>query len=190
MFSSLITPPVASVLSIKDAKEQARISDTEDDFLVSGLVSKATAYFDAVAGVTGEALISQTWRLTLNNEDIFSGIPLPIGPVQSVTSVKYYASDVLETLDASNYRLTNGKVYLTAAGAWPSADIREDAIQIEYVCGYGDAASDVPETTRHAITLLVSYFYNHREAAQEGSETFSLAFSSLLAASRSERGLF
>ena len=40
---------------------------------------------------------------------------------------------------------------------------REDAIKIEYTIGYGDAASDVPDTIRHALMMLIGHWYDHRE---------------------------
>jgi len=203
MFSDLITAPATPVLTTAEAKDQARIDHDEEDTLVARLVATATAYFDAKDGVTGDALISQTWRLTLGNLEIVdrvffpifparstSPINLPITPAQSITSIKYYLDGALETLDASNYRLINGEVYLTDTGSWPAMDIREDALQIEYVAGYGDAASDIAQTTRHGIAMMVAYLYEHREAAQEKPDSASLAFTFMLAASRSARGLF
>lgn len=190
MFSTLITGPTTPIFTTAEAKHHARINTDDDDTLVDGLVATATAYFDAKDGVTGDALISQTWRLTAPTLEIMDGIKLPVGPVQSITSIQFYVNGSLQTLDASNYRLTNGYVYLTATGNWLDYDDREDAMRIDYVAGYGDAAADIAQTTRHAIGLMVAYLYDFRHAAQESGDNQSFAFQALLAASRSERGMF
>lgn len=39
---------------------------------------------------------------------------------------------------------------------------------VTYIAGYGAAATDVPDTTRHAILLLISQFYEHREPVVVG----------------------
>jgi uncharacterized phiE125 gp8 family phage protein len=49
---------------------------------------------------------------------------------------------------------------------WPVTQIRDDAIKIEYVIGYGDAASDVPQTVRHALMMLVAHWYENRETSR------------------------
>jgi len=190
MFSTLVTAPIASVFTVAEAKEQSRIDTSADDSRVQAFIDRATAYFDARDGVTGEALISQTWRLTLASGEFKSGIALPIGPAQSITSIECYIDGTLTALGTENYRLTDGKVYLTETGSMPSVDAREDAVQITYVAGYGDAGSDVPETTRNGIALLTAYLYDHRDASEDSGDAPNFAFSAMLAASRSARGMF
>jgi uncharacterized phiE125 gp8 family phage protein len=44
-------------------------------------------------------------------------------------------------------------------------------IELDVVCGYGDAASDVPEPLRQAIRLLVAHWYENRGLATLGAVT-------------------
>jgi len=89
------------------------------------------------------------------------GIPIPLPPLQSVTSVKYLDSDgVLQTLDPATYVTQNGApshIVLANGASWPSISTLPGSVIIRFIAGYGDKGSDVPETVRTAITLQVSH---------------------------------
>jgi uncharacterized phiE125 gp8 family phage protein len=45
---------------------------------------------------------------------------------------------------------------------WPVARVVANAVQITYVCGYGDDPSAVPEGIKTGIKLLVNHWYENR----------------------------
>lgn len=45
---------------------------------------------------------------------------------------------------------------------WPVARVVVNAVQIDYVCGYGDTGDSVPEAIKTGIKLLVNYWYETR----------------------------
>lgn len=190
MFSTLVTAPATPLFTTAEAKAQLRVTSSAEDDLIDEYVAAATAYFDARDGVTGQALITQTWKLTLASDEWENGLRLPIEPVQSISGFEYYIDGVLTTFAAENYRLTDGRVYLVDGDSLPSTDTREDAVQITYLAGYGDTSADVPQTAREAVALFFSGLYDQRTAEHEGTSQMTIAFQSLLAASRSARGLF
>jgi uncharacterized phiE125 gp8 family phage protein len=71
--------------------------------------------------------------------------------------------------------------------SWPITFQRDDAIKIEYVIGYGDAPTDVPETIRHALFMLVAHYYENREPELIGtiSKTLPYGFEDLIGVERS-----
>lgn len=162
----IVTAPATTPITLAEAKEQLRIEHADDDVLVTRLIAVATAYTD-VKGALGQAMITQTWAQWMGANPTQS-INLLIGPVQSVTAVKYYDTDgELQTDDINNYQVF-GTEFATYVGpkdgfSWPVAQDRADAIKIEYVVGYGDAATDVPDTIRHALFLLIGHWYDNRE---------------------------
>lgn len=129
----LVTPPATPIISLSEAKAQCRVDGSDDDGLIGGLIQAVTSYLDNKSGITGRALVTQTWRqdfygwpnsynglyipISSNAYDYpwqqswqpyagEYGLRLPLEPVQSVTSVQYYdASNVLQTVDASKYAL-------------------------------------------------------------------------------------
>jgi hypothetical protein len=51
---------------------------------------------------------------------------------------------------------------------WPIARVVTNAVQIQFICGYGDDDTTVPEGIKTAIKLLVNYWYENRIPDQSG----------------------
>lgn len=180
-----ITAPATGVVSLTEAMDHLRLTDDSEALTVAGYIATASAYLDARDGILGEALITQTWRLTLDQP---AEVTLPLGPVQSVTAIRYLdAAGVEQTVSPAIYRLSGRDVELVAGASWPIAADRSRAFWIDFVAGYGTAGA-VPATVRQAALLMIGEMYESRTMGAEMAT--SEAFKMLLAASRSERGLF
>ena len=90
--------------------------------------------------------------------------------LKSIESVKYYDSDdVQQTWASSNYDVDliaePGYLKVTSANTsgYPSVYDKPNAVEIEYISGYGDAGSDVPEIVRAAIKFMISHLFENRE---------------------------
>jgi uncharacterized phiE125 gp8 family phage protein len=158
--------PASEPVSLVEAKLHLRVDISDDDAYITGLITAARIYFEATAR---RALISQTWRLSLDAWPCSDEIALPRPPLQSVTSI-IYKDDVgaQTTLASASYIVDTdsepGRVVLAYGESWPSGVLYPaNPIQITYVAGYGDEGSDVPEQVRQAIKLLVSHWYENRE---------------------------
>jgi uncharacterized phiE125 gp8 family phage protein len=113
------------------------------------------------------AFITQTWDLYLDGFPAGNQIEIPLPPLQSVTWLKYKdAAGILQTWDASNYIVDAvsepGRIVLANGKSWPATYEEIQAVQIRFVCGYGDSAADVPEEARQAILLKIADLYEHR----------------------------
>ncbi len=134
---------------------------------IERLTESAVALLDGPNGKLRRALLTQTWTATFDYFCI--DLPLRLPPVQSVTSVKYVNVDGdLTTLNPSAYRLTGAQswdpVVSPAYGTtWPETRDQAEAVTVEFVAGYGEAA-DVPREIMQAIRLLVAEWYAEREA--------------------------
>jgi len=100
-------------------------------------------------------------------------IELPRPPAISVTSIKYIDSGGDEqTLDASKYTTDFNSYVARIVPAyneiWPTTRAVIDSVIIEYVAGFG-AASDVPETIKQAMLLMIGEWYGFREAIIDGT---------------------
>jgi len=175
----IVDAPLVTPISLTEVKEQLRVESTDDDTMLTRLIDVAVAYTD-VQGALGQAMISQKWAQWINSTPPQS-VSLILGPVQGVTAVKYYDLDgTLQTDTLANYEVF-GTQFATQISpkegfSWPVAQDRQDAIKIEYEIGYGDAASDVPQTIRHALMLLVSHWYENREPELIGTISKELPF--------------
>lgn len=165
----IVDAPLITPITLAEVKEQLRVEATDDDTMLTRLIDVAVAYTD-VRGALGQAMITQKWGQWIDSTPPQS-VSLILGPVQGVTSVKYYDTDGnLQTDDINNYEVFGTqfatKISPKSGFSWPVAQDRQDAIKIEYEIGYGDAATDVPQTIRHALMLMVGHWYDNREQTQ------------------------
>jgi hypothetical protein len=202
----LITPPSVEPVTAAEAKLHARVDITDDDALFASLITAArrycetalksalvtqtwTLYLDGfpTAGGYYNRDVRQVW---MGNGGIPGGmmpmpgfipnstgiIDIPMPPLQSVTSVKYYdTAGVLQTVNAANYIVstgTPGRIQPAYGQVWPLPRPTIDAVQITFVSGQGDAAANVSENVKTAIKMLVSHWYENREATTPTGNNF------------------
>lgn len=153
---------------MQEARDWCFVTGAHDDGLLLELIAAAR---DAAEQYTGRALVTQTRKLTMDNFPGYYGcVLLPFPPLQSVTTVTYYDSeDVLQTMDDTLYEVDAtrepGRLTPIQGGSWESADLRLNAVEVTYVCGYGDRYA-VPERFKQAIRLLVKHSYDNRESLE------------------------
>lgn len=169
---SLITGPTEPPVSLAEAKAHLRVDFTDDDTLISALVDAATAHIDGYTGILARALVTQTWRQDFCDWPGDRVLRLPLAPVVSVQSVKYFdAANAEITVDAiGNYALLEDArgpyIKFTSDFAAPALyDERDDRIKVTFVAGYGDP-SDVPAAIRAAVLLIVGDLYKNRDAGE------------------------
>lgn len=163
--------PTVMATTLKRAKKQVELLETEDahDAHLTALIGAATEH---VEQYTRRALITQTWRLTLDRFPCEIVLPRP--PVQSVSSITYVDDDgATQTLSSSLYQtcLESSPARIVPAynEVWPTVRNIPEAVQVTYVAGYGAAATDIPEQFQQIILLLVGHWFEHREAIVSGT---------------------
>jgi uncharacterized phiE125 gp8 family phage protein len=169
--TNLVTDSTVEPVSVSEVKNHLRVTDNSEDALLAGLITSARKI---VEQFTRRTLVNQTWRLYLDQFPYRSTIELPFPPLASVTHIKYYDQDgALQTLPTSEYqtdnRSTPGLIVLTENGAWPLTEgDKVNAVEIEFIAGYGATAAAVPSPIRLAITHLVSHWFENREPFSSG----------------------
>lgn len=169
---SIVTHPAVEPVATAELRKQLEIAatDTTHDTHLTRLITRARR---TVERETRQALITQTWLWTgagfpLGERNLW----LPRPPLQSVSWVKYYdASGVQQTWDAAEYVVVTtsrpGRIDLVPTSSWPSVQAsRDNAVQIQYVAGYGAAASAVPPELLQAIEALAVYWFEDRTKAE------------------------
>lgn len=162
-------------VSISDLKAYLRIDGNEENDLLDSLIRSAV---DWVENYTRRALITQTWQVELPRFPWKDHVHLPWPPLQSVESVVYTNFDNQELdFEAFTADLHRNTAVLNYGCTWPAAVLAPvDPVVIEFVCGYGDDAKDVPAAIRNAIKLLSAHLYENREPVVIGSTISRIPF--------------
>ncbi|QPC87412.1 hypothetical protein GA830_12165 [Mesorhizobium sp. NBSH29] len=153
----LVTAPASMPVTLDEAKAQLRVDSADDSTLIEGMIQAATDHLDGWTGILGRCLVEQTWK---QDFDGFSScLPLPLGPVMSVTSVEYTDTNgAPATVDPGAYSVK------TDAGGQSRIEFKgvsvSGPVSVTYIAGY----ESVPPALKTAILLLVGHWYAHREA--------------------------
>jgi uncharacterized phiE125 gp8 family phage protein len=161
---TLITPPTAEPINPDQAKLWLRVDGDEELDTIGGLITAARETLDGVNGYLGRALMTQTWRLTLDRFPADRSISLPLPPLQSVTSVKYLdQTGAQQTFSAESYRISaddwSGKLVLNSGSWWPQSNCGAGAVEIDFVAGWPEK---IPEALRFEILGMIGIWFDDR----------------------------
>jgi uncharacterized phiE125 gp8 family phage protein len=147
-------------------------STRADDSLLTEYIQAAREQAEAILK---RALITQTWDYYLAAWPRGKRIVLPLGNLQSVTSVSWKDTDAAETVltvDTDYLVETNGAycggVVLPYSGTWPSGTLYPSKpIKVRLVCGWATSA-DVPSKIKASMLLMVGDMWENREGQTYG----------------------
>ena len=150
-------------ISLPEAKSQLQIADTDNDTLISAIITRAT---ETAETFTGLALGKRTYTFTIDSLIDADKSELPVYPVcgntMHVHLTAYYNDSTntdISTLASLNLLNINKLGTVTSWGIDTTKTL--DYIKLEYDAGLGvNVASDI----KAAILMLVSEFYENREA--------------------------
>jgi uncharacterized phiE125 gp8 family phage protein len=165
MSYQITSEPAVEPVTVAEARAHLRYEgESYDDTYITSIIKTARRICE---NYCNRVFITQTWR---QNENSFGEkIELKVSPVQSVTSVKYYdSSETQQTLSTSNYQVDLlddvSTIYEGVSAGFPTTSTSTiNPIEIIYICGYGDASTDIPEDIIHAVKLMISHLYENRE---------------------------
>ncbi len=173
----LTTPPTAEPVSLIEAKLHCRVDIEDEDSLIDSLIPAAREYCETFQR---RAYITQTWQLVLDKWPSGRVIEVPRPPLQSV-AITYTLADgvTTETLDSDDYVVDTasepGRVVLKSDKSWPTDELKAaGGIVVEFVAGYGDAATDVPQRVKQAMLLLIGHWHANREQVVIGQPASQL----------------
>lgn len=170
MTSILLTGPALEPVTLAEAKAQLRVDGTDEDGLIQSLITAARLHTETL---TGRALITQTWRMVLDNWPRTNVLTIPLGPLQQVTELRVYEDeDVLVTIQPTEYLVETvgipARLAMRGHQNWPRPGRPIGGIEIDLTVGYGDLADDVPRSLRQAILQIVGHWFANREAVGLG----------------------
>ena len=171
---SVTTPASGRPITVAEIREQFKYTETAEDGLLTAYIDAATAYLE---GWLRRAFLVRTLTLYLDSFNRRDGlvpasgeweIVLPMPPLVTVASVKYYDSDgVLQTVAEADYQTDTisepGRVKPAVDCAWPGVQAgRYNAVEIQYTAGYATADA-VPEVFKNLLRWIAALWFRNRE---------------------------
>ena len=180
MSIEIVTDSTSEPITLVEAKDYCRITDSDSDSLIDSLITLAR---QRVELATNRKLLTSTLKLTLDKFPYWI-IPLPGGTVQSISSFTYLDKNKdSQTLSATIYDEQLNKepaILLRKAGySWPSLYENGNAVVITYNVGWA-TKEEIPKGLILAIKSLVLFYYNNRELNERNTLSLPSEFDRLV----------
>lgn len=157
-------PPLGEPLTLAEAKAHLRLDTDAEDGLVADLIKAARAHLEAV---TGLALMSQGFRLVLDDWPADGVIQITRSPVQTIDGVTVYDAAGEPSAISLDGAALDGRARPArlVLAAMPRAGAAINGIEIDFTAGFGTAA-DLPPELKRALLLHVAHMYEFRGAVE------------------------
>lgn len=178
-----------AVVSLAKAKQQARVSHSFEDELLSDYVEAAYDFLSGTNGWLNQCfLLTETFELYLpswypvctgRGADTLRRFELPARPFVSLSAFEWLQSDgSYAALPASSYAVSRSEGAFAKVSrisiTWPYAGAGTPlAYRLTFQAGFG-AAADIPMPLKQCILLLVAEFYDNRTASADQIKTQTL----------------
>lgn len=177
------TPPAAEPLGLSEVKTFLRVDHSNDDDLVTGLISSARQLCESY---TGRSLITRSYSLYLDRwpgaassvwwDGLREGADIPLyeraltlpkPPLLAVSLINVYDfNNVATAFPAENYFVdtagTPGRIVLTFGVSPPVSTRAANGVEVRFTAGYGTAAANVPAMLRQGMKQVIAHLYEHR----------------------------
>jgi uncharacterized phiE125 gp8 family phage protein len=167
----LVTPPVAPVLTLAEAKSHLRVGHSDDDSTIVALEQAATRHCEQW---TGRAFVDQIWDLYL---DSFPGtnameIKIPLPPLIQIVQIAYDNSTGDETIVPVNGYFVDSvsePAWLVPqlGASWPTTIDAINTVRVRFRAGFMSPDSppliDVPEDVKAAVKLTLGDLFENRQ---------------------------
>ena len=165
-----LTPPEQEPVTVEQAREHLRVTDTAEDALIARCIAAARRWCEHYQG---RCLAPRT--LTLRLSDFPRGpIRLPYPPLVAVERITYITEDGREEIvPPEAYAVLTGEIaQVRPVRDWPSEPLWPGLpVSVTYRAGTG-----ATEDEQAAILLLVGHLHANREAEVVGAVPRALEF--------------
>lgn len=164
----VIVPPASLPLTLSEVKKHLEIDPlyVDDDDYLTLLISAVAEYFECF---TNRTLINTTFRTYRDRfADACSCFVLRKAVIDpSTVEINYKKDSVLTPVPPTDYYVTDESsypgIYLFEGKSWPSdADRVVQAIQIDFVAGFGPDETSIPPKLKIALLNHIAALYTNR----------------------------
>lgn len=169
------TAPAFEPISLVDAKNYLRVQNSSEDSAISDIIEAARDYCEQELDL---ALIDQSITLKLDAFPDGRTIYLPRTNLLEVTSFAYLdQNSVSQTFtDYTADTFSTPARLVNNTETWPETADAANAITIVYRAGFAESDTrNIPPAVNQAMRLLITHYYNNREAVVIGSPSEEVA---------------
>ena len=173
----LVTAPATEPLTLSEVKIELKVDDSNEDDFITSLIVASRMW---VEGHFWVPLISQTWAMQFDKSELNTLIwNVNKAPLISFSSVTYYDSNnELQTLAATQYETDiYGSPARFRIKSVPNVYDRMNALQLNFVCGYANAAA-VPQPIKQALYMIIGHLYENRQDVITGTQVNEIPMAS------------
>jgi len=150
---SRVNAPASEPLTLSEAKLYLRVDSNNEDILIGDLIVAARMMAEHWLK---RSLITQSWKLSYDDY-IPEEIPLPMGPVSSITNVMVIDRDgETQEIDPEAYHLNAAMDAILF-----DSMLVGFRIEITYVTGYGSATA-IPNPIKQGLLAHIASMYDCR----------------------------
>jgi uncharacterized phiE125 gp8 family phage protein len=163
--------PTVDPISLEEAKLHLHVTHSDEDSLIAIYIRAARDWVEGPSGFLGRALVTQTWRLSLDSFPT-AEIKIPLPPLQSVVGVFYDdPNGVEQTISPDDYYVDNQSEpgWVLPVVSWPTPLAAINSVRIDYVAGYAATADSPPSLTgkipfniKAAMLLIIGHLHENR----------------------------
>lgn len=170
---SLTSESTAELVSVADLRTYLRFSSTDSTAEDALLASFITAARQKAENITRRSLVSQTWRLVLDDFPAWE-IELPraaplstVSSAVTITFVEDTTAGASTTVGSTVYTIDRdsilARVYPSYDNDWPTNyRDQEGAVTVSYITGYTSAS--IPVAISNWIKMVASDLYENRQS--------------------------
>ncbi len=155
-----LTQPITEPVTLAEAKAQLRFDGTEEDALITSLISVARDY---VEGFTGHYWAKATFAIFF---DDFPPLDIPmdivIPDIESIDTITYIDTNQDDQSITTGTTLDAERRWLRNDNAWPTDAI---SVRMGITAGVDNGSSPVgliPNAIKQGILLVITDLYNNR----------------------------
>lgn len=179
------TPPALEPVTLAEAKAHLRVDTDADDVYVSHLISAAREWVEQYLDRT---LVHTQWVMRFDKfpDSGIEPVELPRPPMvasgtaTAVTVTFTQEQGSTSTYSTAEYRVdrhaTPGTILPIYGSTWTPHRQDDNAISVTWWAGYGASGSSVPAAIRHAMLMLIGFWYENRSSVLVGSISKQLEF--------------
>ena len=157
----LTTPPIAEPLALAEVKAHLRLDDGQEDLLLGSLIRTAREFLEKE---TSLCLMEQHWRLYLDQWPADGIIRIARTPVRAIETVTVYDGNGLPSQVSLQDHLLDAEG--RPARLWlrnrPEPGRALNGIEIEFSAGFGEAATEVPDSLKRAMLIHIGHMFAFR----------------------------